>query len=149
MPLNLTPLFRVYWRLSRGMTLGVRGIAQNGTGAVMLVRHSYTPGWHLPGGGVERGETIEAAMRKEFMEEAGIEPIGAMPIFGIYLNTRFRGDHVVLVQCPAWRACPTNSQGEILERGFFPLDRLPMGISGGTRARLREALEDTPPSPHW
>lgn len=149
MPSSLTPFFRAYWRLSRGMTLGVRGIAQDGKGAIMLVRHSYTPGWHLPGGGVERGETIEAAMRKEFQEEAGIEPISALRIFGMYLNTRFRGDHVVLLQCPAWRACPTDSQGEILERGFFPLDRLPPGITTGTRARLAEALEGTPPSPHW
>ncbi|MEM9842987.1 MAG: NUDIX domain-containing protein, partial [Pseudomonadota bacterium] len=37
------------------MTLGVRAIVENAEGQVLLVRHTYTPGLYLPGGGVERG----------------------------------------------------------------------------------------------
>lgn len=131
------------------MTLGVRGIAQNEMGAVMLVRHTYTPGWHLPGGGVERGETAEEAMHKEFAEEAGIAPNAALQLFGIYLNPLFRGDHVVLFRCPSWQACQSASKGEILERGFFALDALPPGTTRATQARLREVFHEIPRTAHW
>jgi 8-oxo-dGTP pyrophosphatase MutT (NUDIX family) len=131
------------------MTLGVRGIAQDGAGAVMLVRHSYTPGWHLPGGGVERDETAEQAMCKEFAEEAGIAPTAVLQLIGVYLNPLFRGDHVMLFRCSGWQACPTDSEGEILERGFFPLEALPPGTTISTRARLKEVFASAPPSAHW
>ena len=40
------------------MTFGVRGVIHDaGNNAVFLVRHTYVPGWHFPGGGVEAGET--------------------------------------------------------------------------------------------
>ena len=51
-------------RLWRGTTLGVRVIAFDGDG-LLLVRHTYVTGWHLPGGGVQAGETAEAAARLE------------------------------------------------------------------------------------
>jgi ADP-ribose pyrophosphatase YjhB (NUDIX family) len=38
------------------MTLGVRGVATDGEGRVLLVKHTYViAGWWLPGGGVEQG----------------------------------------------------------------------------------------------
>ena len=40
--------------------------------ALLLVRSSYRTGWHLPGGGVRRGEMPEAAARRELAEEIGL-----------------------------------------------------------------------------
>src|SRR5262249_38686344 len=51
----LTPIFRAWWRIRRPATLGVRALINDETGRVLLVRHTYAKGWHLPGGGVENG----------------------------------------------------------------------------------------------
>src|SRR6185295_18390640 len=82
-------------RFRRAMTLGVRAAAFDAQGRVFLVKHSYAPGWYLPGGGVEPGETFEIAAARELMEEGGIA-LGAPPqLFGLYLNrTISLRDHV-------------------------------------------------------
>jgi hypothetical protein len=40
---------QAWFRLRRPLTLGVRAAVFDGEGRIALVRHTYTPGWHLPG----------------------------------------------------------------------------------------------------
>ena len=78
----------VYWRMSRGLTLAVRAAILDREDRVFLVRHTYTAGWHLPGGGVEAGETALEALKRECREEAGIEVPGEPALHGVFFNAR-------------------------------------------------------------
>src|ERR1041384_1231051 len=71
-----------YWRFARAMTLGVRAVVIDGAGRVLLVKHSYVSGWHLPGGGVEVGETLPEALARELLEEGGITALEPPVLYG-------------------------------------------------------------------
>ena len=49
-----------YFLLTRGLTIGVRAIVRTEDDKFLLVRHTYTPGWHFPGGGVEKARPHNA-----------------------------------------------------------------------------------------
>lgn len=135
-------LLHVYWRVSRGMTLGVRGLVFDARGRVFLVEHSYIPGWHLPGGGVETGESLVAALTRELREEGNIELIGPPELYGMYWNRRIAWrDHVALYVVRSFRqSAPPQPNREIIAHGFFAVDALPQETSRATRARIAEVL---------
>lgn len=146
----ITPVFRTYWRFSRAATLGVRGVATNEAGHVMLVKHTYLRGWHLPGGGVERGETAPYAIAREMEEEAGIEPIDPPTIVALYSNhSNFAGDHIGLFRIGAWKPCQPHASQEIVERGFFNPADPPQGTTPATLRRLAEVFKGAPVSATW
>ena len=124
---------RIWW--TRAVTLGVRLIVTDARG-VFLVRHTYVPGWYLPGGGVDRGETAEAAAIREAREEGGIVCDGRPILHGVFRNGR--RDHVVCYRIARFSMEPMIPDWEIAETGFFPLDALPEGTTRATRARLAE-----------
>src|SRR4029077_4215027 len=79
-------VFHVYWRFSRGLTLGVRAVVLDPTGGVFLVKHSYISGCHLLGSVVEPGETLRDALARELHEEGNIELTASPALLGFYFN---------------------------------------------------------------
>jgi 8-oxo-dGTP pyrophosphatase MutT (NUDIX family) len=144
-------ILHAYWRISRGLTVGVRAAVFDGDGRVFLVKHSYLPGWHLPGGGVETGETILAALERELREEGNIE-LTEPPVFhAVYFNRRIsRRDHVALYIVRSFRqTTPPRPNREIVAHGFFAADALPADTSRATRERIAEVLTGRPPAEIW
>jgi 8-oxo-dGTP pyrophosphatase MutT (NUDIX family) len=147
----LRRLFHLYWRFARGMTLGVRGVVLDGDNHVFLVKHSYVSGWHLPGGGVEVGETFADALRRELMEEGRIEVVREPALNGLFLNSHVsRRDHVAVYVVRQFRQdhMPEPNR-EIVACGFFDAAALPAETTEGTRLRISEVLEGRAPIPTW
>ncbi len=155
---RIEPFARPFWqrwsRWSRGLSLGVRGLVTDEAGRVLLIEHTYVPGWYMPGGGVERNETAEEAVVRELREEAGVEALGRPRLLSVHDNRRiFPGDHILLYRIERWRPCavkaPLLAGGEILNVGWFALDALPAETSPITRRRLAEVFDGSEPDPMW
>ena len=147
----LRRVFHFYWRFARGMTLGVRGVVLDRDNRVFLVKHSYLAGWHLPGGGVEVGETISQALGRELAEEGLIEVLGEPTLHGLFLNSHVsRRDHVAVYLVKQFRQDrPPRPNREIIASGFFDVAALPAETTQGTRLRIAEVLENRQPIATW
>jgi len=147
----LRRIFHLYWRFARGMTLGVRAVVLDRDNRVFLVKHSYVSGWHLPGGGVEVGETFGDALRRELVEEGRIEVLGEPALHGLFLNSHVsRRDHVAvyLIRNFSQDRLP-EANHEIIACGFFDANTLPAETTQGTRLRIAEVLESRQPISTW
>lgn len=133
------------------MTLGVRGLLVSSDEKVLLVRHSYHPGWHLPGGGVERGETLASALKREVLQEVGCKIIGEPGLHGVFFNRAVsKKDHVAVFVCRSFEDVQnTKTSWEIAESAFFSIKALPPDTDPGTKSRIAEVLRKQGISEDW
>ncbi len=138
-------LYQVYLLIFRPLTMGVR-VMMIQDGKVLLVRHTYMNGWWMPGGGIDRGETLDAAARREAAEEVGAE-LHNLTLVGAYSNLReWKSDHNILFLSTDFTFSGKGDH-EIAEMRFFPLDALPEDLWPGHRQRIEEYLaHQTSPS---
>jgi ADP-ribose pyrophosphatase YjhB (NUDIX family) len=143
--------FQSFWRMSRGLTLGVRTVVVDAEGKVLLLRHTYMPGWHFPGGGVEKGETAREAALRELKEEAGIEATAeSLHLVSIHANHAFfPNDHVLMFRVRAWTQGKPSQFGEIAEVRFFDPLNPPETVSKATKRRLGELFGGVMVSELW
>ncbi len=144
-------LIRVKHAFGPRLTLGVRLVALDDDGRVFLVRHSYLPGLHLPGGAVDPGETCRAAAVREAAEEGGLVLDGPPALFHVYMNPiGGRHDHVVLYVARGVRQERVpRATLEIVASGFHAVDPPPADATPATRARLAEVLAGGVPADRW
>lgn len=144
------PLVYAFFRVARGLTLGVRAVVTDGEGRVLLIQHTYVKGWYLPGGGVERRETAEDAVVRELAEEAGVKALSRPRLVSAHSNEALHpGDHVLVYRVDAWETCASDSEGEIHAVGWFAPDDLPEETTKATRRRIGEALGGVEPDAMW
>ncbi|MGE0599699.1 MAG: NUDIX domain-containing protein [Dehalococcoidia bacterium] len=140
---------RLRWRLFHPITLGARVALLRGE-EVLLIRHTYRDGWYLPGGGVDKGESLEAAARREAEEEVGAE-VGELSLLGVYSNfSEHKSDHVAIFYTRDFTLGEFTANNEIAARRWFSLHSLPAEVSSGTARRLQElAAGKAPVAGNW
>ena len=139
----LWSLQNLRWRLFQPTTLGVKLLLIR-EGHVLLVRQTYLPGWHLPGGGVKHHEEILHAIRREAREEVGAT-MNDVRLFGAYTEPPFGRSGYVLVFVARDFVLRPSRNWEIADIGSFPLGSLPADTDPATKRRVEEFIADGGP----
>lgn len=132
-------------------TIGVKAMIINQQQEVLLVKHTYMPGWHLPGGGVEPGETPKTAIIREVKEETGILVKDKPHLFAIYTHQIMgASDYPMLYIIKAFTELPNAKlSGEIAKAQWFHVNNLPEDTTESTQLRIKEYLSGLAPADHW
>jgi 8-oxo-dGTP diphosphatase len=130
--------------IGRRTHLGVGAVIFDDRAQVLLVRQSYGgQGWELPGGGRGRNESVEAAVRREVLEEVGVEVLTA-ELRAVYYEADVDQHHFAFRCRLAPGFEPRPSSAEILECRFWPADALPRPITEFTVQRIADARSSEP-----
>lgn len=126
--------YKIFCFIFRPVRTGVRVILLQGN-EVMLVRHTYVPGWFMPGGGLKRNETLDQAARREAYEETGAE-LKELTLMGVFTSfIQWKTDHAIVFLCRDFNITG-KSDSEIAEMRLFALDELPADIFPSHRRLL-------------
>lgn len=139
---------RIYWKLFRPLTTGVRAIAVKDN-EILLVKHNYGNEWLLPGGKMRKGEHFLDALQRELSEEIGLTSFESVKLLGIYANFYEGKSDYISVFVISNFTLIENKHFEIDKIKFFKLDELPDKTSPGTRRRIKEFLETSKLNYKW
>lgn len=140
---------QVYRRFTSPISLGCRALVVKDD-AYLLVRHTYQDGWYLPGGSVNKGEALGAAIVRELAEEGAIAAKAPSLKHMFFSEFERRSDHIAYFIVKDFDAIPGGKpDGEIAEVGFFKIDQLPEATTAATRRRLAEYIGNQPLPERW
>ena len=140
---------RIYWRIAKPVTFGVRAVVLGPDGRLLLVKHTYDKYWYLPGGAMKRGEAAEAALRREVKEEIGIADLAIERKLGTYVSTREGKRDTIEVFVARAAALGKRQRLEIAAAEWFAPEALPAGVSPATQRRIAEFQGVKAPDPVW
>ena len=126
----------------------VAAIIRDGDGGILLQRRSDNGLWGLPGGSVEIGESVSAAIVREVKEETGLV-VEVERLVGVYSDptlqvVRYNDGNVVhyintLMTCRMLGGT-LQTCDETLDLQFFAPARLPEAMLRTHRIRVQDAL---------
>ncbi len=97
-------------------------------GRIVLIRRRDNGRWALPGGIVDWGEDIPSTVKRELMEETGLELVNIRRLVGVY-SAPDRDPRIhsicVLVEAEVQGKMEILDNLEVAEIQAFPLDSLP------------------------
>lgn len=121
----LLPVVRIYWKIFKPETFGVKVIIEN-EGKYLYVRNSY--GYKritFPGGRIDKGESPEDAAIREVKEEIGIDLVNLKSI-GNYVSTaEGKQDNIRIFYGQSKTDELVVDRFEIEETGWFTKNKLP------------------------
>ncbi len=113
-------------------------------GRIVLIRRSDNGRWALPGGIIDWGEDIPTAVRRELMEETGLELVKLRRLVGVYsAPDRDPRLHSICIVVEADVAGTMKAEDtlEVTEIQAFPLDSLPPGeLSHDHKQQLQDYM---------
>lgn len=140
---------RIYWRITKPVTFGVRAVVLGPDGRLLLVKHTYDKYWYLPGGAMKRGEAAEAALRREVKEEIGIADLAIERKLGTYVSTREGKRDTIEVFVARAAAIGKRQRLEIAAAEWFAPEALPPDASPATQRRIAEFQGKRDIEPIW
>ena len=136
-------LIKFIWKVTKPTTMGIRAMLIKDN-QILLVKHSYTDSWYLPGGSIKKYETYDTAIRRELDEELGAK-LYSYTLFGNYTNHfEYKNDNIIILLSTDFNV-NGNTDDEISEFQYFKFNNLPKDISPGTLRRINEYTEKTYP----
>lgn len=118
-------------------TVSVGAVVTNERNQVLLLDHVFRPGsgWGIPGGFIEHDEQIDEAIRRELMEETGLE----LEKVEIYY-TKTNGAHLEFLVRAKGKGTAEVKSIEIKRLGWFETNDLPEKMSKAQKEIIREVL---------
>jgi ADP-ribose pyrophosphatase YjhB (NUDIX family) len=129
---------RLYWRVRRPKTFGVRAFVFGADGRLLLVKHTYDRYWYLPGGGRPESEPPEQALTRELREELGIRDARIERRLSTYFSEREGKRDTIDVFVARADAVERLQRLEIAAADWFDMNALPPDISPATLRRIQE-----------
>src|SRR5262249_9981196 len=126
-----SPIFRI----------GVFALIFDDEGRILLGHRRDIDWWNLPGGGMEAGETVDEALRREVREETGLEA-EVEQLVGVY--TKPQKQEVVLTFRCRVIGGKLQATEENRENRYFAPDALPSNTPPKHRQRIEDALLNQP-----
>ena len=132
---------------------GVCAVIFDDQGKVLLERRSDNGFWGLPGGGVDIGESVEQAVKREVLEETGLQ-VTVKRLVGIYSDPRrhnistYPSGHIVQWLTAVFECARDSGRlrisHESTDLGYFAADEMPDNTLLSHTIRVRDAIVHAP-----